>query len=266
MKIGAVSYLNTKPLIEHWSGLANDELILDLPSRLADRLKDGSLDLGLIPAVEVFQQPEFLIVPDACIACSGPVWSVKLMSRVPMDKIRSLALDEGSRTSAVLAQILLFHLHHVRPEKFPLPIQQDWTTVPTDAVVIIGDRAMAAQHPAFPHEWDLGQVWNQWTGLPFVFAVWASRKDLADHQPTELDRVQNQLNQARDLGKSDLSDIANRYARQYGLTFEDCHKYLSYYLSFDFGAQQRQALERFHQLTIDLAFAPQQRELTYHEC
>ena len=85
MRIGAVSYLNTKPLIEFWQGEADDQLVLDLPSRLADRLKNGELDLGLIPAVKVFQEPDFVIVPNACIACAGPVWSVKLMSRVPME-------------------------------------------------------------------------------------------------------------------------------------------------------------------------------------
>lgn len=266
MKIGAVSYLNTKPLIEYWEPGKGDELVLDLPSRLADRLKAGQLDLGLIPAVEVFQNPEFVIVPDACIACAGPVWSVKLMSRVPMAEIRTLSLDEGSRTSAVLCQVLLYHLHHVRPAKQPLPIDQPWTSVPTDAAVVIGDRAMAAESADFPYEWDLGQVWNEWTGRPFVFAVWATRREIVEKSGARLDRIQNQLNQARDRGKLELEKIAQRYAADYELSFESCLKYLSYYLNFDFGAPQRDALEHFHQLVIDLAFASGPRELTYHEC
>ena len=103
MRIGAVSYLNTKPLVYGLADLApQHELVYDLPSRLADRLAAGALDVALIPSVEYFQRPDYEIVSDACIACRGPVRSVKLLSRVPLESIRTLALDEGSRTSAVL--------------------------------------------------------------------------------------------------------------------------------------------------------------------
>ena len=100
MRIGAVSYLNTKPLIYRLAELApQHELVLDLPSRLADDLAAGRLDVALIPSVEFFHNPSYTVVSDACIACRGPVRSVKLFSRVPLPEIRTLALDEGSRTS-----------------------------------------------------------------------------------------------------------------------------------------------------------------------
>src|SRR4029453_14916808 len=108
MRIGAVSYLNTKPLIYGLGQLApQHELLLDLPSRLADDLAAGRLDVALIPSVEFFQNPDYTIISDARIACRGPVHSVKLFSRVPVRSIESLALDEGSRTSVALVQILL---------------------------------------------------------------------------------------------------------------------------------------------------------------
>ena len=100
LRIGAVNYLNTKPLVCGLEQLAPQaEIVFDLPSRLADGLAAGQLDVALIPSVEIFQNPTYTLVSDACIACRGPVLSVKLFSRVPPAEIRTLALDEGSRTS-----------------------------------------------------------------------------------------------------------------------------------------------------------------------
>src|SRR6056297_2390565 len=109
LRLGAVSYLNTRPLI---CGLrarlaGRGRLTLNLPSRLADDLKAGRLDVALIPSVEYLRGVGERIVSDAVIACRGPVWSVRLLSRVPLPEIRTLALDEGSRTSATLVRVLL---------------------------------------------------------------------------------------------------------------------------------------------------------------
>src|SRR5262245_9092693 len=123
LRVGAVTYLNTKPLvygIERFAPQA--ELSFDLPSRLADDLAQGRLDVGLIPSVEYFQNSDYAIVSDACIACRGPVLSVKMFSRVPADRVRSLALDEGSRTSAALVRILLWERFGLEPQLKPLPI------------------------------------------------------------------------------------------------------------------------------------------------
>jgi chorismate dehydratase len=106
LRVGAVQYLNTRPLV-HGLAAAGVRLEFDLPSRLADRLAAGTLDVALIPSIEMFRAPSKTIISDACIACRGPVWSVKLFSRVPIGQIRTLALDEGSRTSVALVQILL---------------------------------------------------------------------------------------------------------------------------------------------------------------
>ena len=106
-KIGAVSYLNTKPLVAGLKDQHDFEVIFDLPSRLADRLSARHFDAALIPVVEAVSNPDYVIVSDACIACRGPVWSVKLMSRVPAEEIKTLALDEGSRTSRALTRVFL---------------------------------------------------------------------------------------------------------------------------------------------------------------
>jgi chorismate dehydratase len=160
MRVGAVSYLNTKPLV---FGLAESapriDLVFDLPSRLADRLGRGELDVALIPSIEYFQNPAYTIVSDACIGCRGPVLSVKLLSRTPAREIRTLALDEGSRTSAALVRILLDQRFGIRPKLMPLPIEADWQASPADAVLLIGDRAIHATHETLAEVWDLGDEW-----------------------------------------------------------------------------------------------------------
>ncbi len=143
IRVGAVEYLNTKPLVYNFQELApKAELLFDFPSRLADRLATGELDVALIPSIEFFQSPGYTIVSDACIACRGPVLSVKLFSRVPVRQIRTLALDEGSRTSAALVQILLKERHAISPELGALPIGATLADTGADAVLLIGDRAI----------------------------------------------------------------------------------------------------------------------------
>ena len=175
IRIGAVEYLNTKPLICDLEAIApHAELILDLPSRLADRLATADLDVGH-PVIEYFRGRNYVLIPDIAIASKGPVLSVTLFSKVPMSGAKTLALDVGSRTSVALTQVLLKHRFHANPELHPLPMAQPVEELNNDAVLLIGDRAMRCSLPGFPFSYDLGQEWDEWTGLPFVYAVWAVR-------------------------------------------------------------------------------------------
>lgn len=251
MKIGAVSYLNTKPLIrgaQQWPDTV--QLVLDLPSRLADRLAAGELDIALIPSFEYFQNPAYSIVSDACIGCRGPVFSVKLFSRTPVCKIRTLALDEGSRTSAALVQVLLAEKCGIRPQLCPLPIDSPWEDSPTDAVLVIGDRAMHPPQTAFAEIWDLGDVWSRWAELPFVFAMWVARPGV-DY--TSLDVL---LNQARDLGLAEVRQIAAEEAPRYGLTIEQCLHYFTRNLHFYLTPSELAGLRKYHAHCVQLGLAP----------
>ena len=189
IRVGAVRYLNTKPLV---FGLAQSapqiELVYDLPSRLADSLAAGRLDVALIPSIEVFHNPGYTVISDACIACRGPVRSVKLFSRVPLESIRTLALDEGSRTSVALVQILLREQFGIRPELAPFPIEASPESIEADALLMIGDRAMRSPAGRFVAEWDLGDVWCRWAELPFVFAMWVGMKGAGDGEQVTGDR------------------------------------------------------------------------------
>ena len=260
-RIGAVSYLNTKPLVFGLDAHPDQcEIIYDLPSRLADRLASGDLDLALIPSIEAALKPDYTIVSDACIGCRGPVWSVKLLSKVEPERIGTLALDEGSRTSAALIRILLSEKFQIQPELQQLPIHADWKTVETDAVLVIGDRAMQSAGEPFAHQWDLGEVWNDWTGLPFVFAMWAAASS------EFLDQADWLLTQSRNEGVNHLHAIADSNAEAYNLTQAESRKYLAEYLHFQLGADEKKAIERYYDLAAQHNIIPNNTKLNFHEC
>ncbi len=260
VRIGAVTYLNAHPLVFSLAQLAPEiELVIDLPSRLADALADGRLDVAMIPSIEYARGDDYTIISDACIACDGPVRSVKLYSRVPVDRLRTLALDEGSRTSAALARILLKERFDICPETRPLPIGASADDVPADAVLLIGDRGMLPAPGRFEFEWDLGEQWLQWTGLPFVFAMWIARPGV------DLSGVGRLLSAARDDGIQRFDEIARRAAPTIGIPESECLAYLRDNLEFHLGPRQRQAVERYFALAGRHALAPAGVKLRFHD-
>jgi chorismate dehydratase len=260
VRVGAVNYLNTKPLICDLEKLAPEaELILDVPSRLADRLADSELDVALIPVIEYFRAGTYSIVPDISIATRGPVLSVTLFSRVPWADIRRVALDAGSRTSAALTQVLLQKRYGVTPEVVPLPLDRNAEDADADAVLLIGDRAMRACLPGFAHAFDLGQEWYDWTGLPFVYAVWAVRPG------AELGRVAWALREAKRRGLARAGVIAHREAPALGLDAGFCRRYLSTILHFDLGPREQAGLSHYHKMASELGLAPAEGTLRFLE-
>ena len=251
LRIGAVSYLNSKPLIEGLANaLPNASLLLDVPSRLADELQRGRLDVALIPSVEAFSDPDYVIVSDACVATHGPVLSVKLYSRVPLGEIRTLALDEGSRTSACLTKVILCEQFGVQPKIETLPLHRGTEATKADAILLIGDRAMHAPAESFHTVWDLGEEWLRWTGLPFVFAMWVARRD------TDLRGVGEALSAVRDLGLQKIGEIAQRECGPLGLSREAAQRYLTRNLHFRLGAAERQGLRQFQALAAEQGLVP----------
>jgi len=250
IRIGAVEYLNTKPLICDLETLApNIELILEVPSRLADLLADGQLDVALIPAIEYFRAGSYTVVPDISIASRGPVLSVTLFSRLPWAGIRWVALDEGSCTSATLCQILLRRKYGIAPEIVPLPLAQAAEGSDADAVLLIGDRAMRACLPGFAHAYDLGQEWHDWTGLPFVYAVWAVREGV-DLGPAEAALVESKRR-----GCARIGEIAHEQAPKLGLDAGFCRRYLANIIHFDLGPREQAGLHHYYMLACELGLA-----------
>jgi chorismate dehydratase len=259
VRIGAVTYLNTKPLIHDLEELAPDaELVLDVPSRLAEQLDQGQLDVALIPVIEYFRAASYRIVPGIAIASNGPVLSVTLFSRVPWPQIRRVALDAGSRTSAALTQILLRSRYGVAPEVVPLPLSAAAEESDADAVLLIGDRAMRACLPGFAHAYDLGQEWHNWTGLPFVYAVWAVR-DGCDLGPVEA-----ALHEAKRRGCASIGPIAHQEAPRLGLDGGFCRRYLATIIRFDLGPREQAGLHHYYMLACELGLARRGVSLSYY--
>jgi chorismate dehydratase len=227
---------------------------------LADDLAAGRLDVALIPSIEYFKNPGYTIVSDACIGCRGPVLSVKLFCRTPVERIRTLALDEGSRTSAALVRILLDRQFGLSPRLVPLPIGDSIDDSSADAVLLIGDRAMHPPAGRYADVWDLGDAWRRWSKLPFVFAMWVARSgvDLAGLDLTEVGQA---LAAARDLGVAHVDDIAAREAAPLGLSRPQCVAYLRDNLHFFLGRRERQGLRLFYRHAAELGLAPRGLDL-----
>ena len=234
VRLGAVSYLNSRPLIEDLHELLPGSSIeLDYPSRLADALSDHSLDIALIPSIEYFRRDGYEIVSNACVAARGPVMSVKLYCRVHPGDVKRIAMDEGSRTSATLARVILAEKYGSYPESEPLSMESLTTDSNADAVLLIGDRAMHEPDESFFEVMDLGEMWYEWTGLPFVFAMWVA------HSDAELTGVAAALNESRDRGLAAVNEIAHTEAPKLGITERVATDYLTKNLHYTMTSAER---------------------------
>ena len=180
LKITAVSYLNTKPLLY---GLVHSplrpqlDITLDIPSECARKLTAGEVDLGLIPVAAIPDVPNARIVGDYGIGSVGAVKTVSIFSQIPIQRTKRLYLDFHSRTSIQLAQILLREYWCVSPELVPATPGFLERLTPTDAAVVIGDRTIGLEND-FRYVYDLSAAWLDHTGLPFVFAAWVANREL----------------------------------------------------------------------------------------
>jgi chorismate dehydratase len=233
--------------------------LLDYPSRLADGLSSGDLDVALVPSVEAISEPDYEVVSNACVATRGPVLSVKLYFRVRPASVARLALDAGSRTSAALARIMLAERFGVEPILEPLPLESSITATTADAVLLIGDRAIRPPCETFHTVWDLGSEWLNWTGLPFVFALWVTR------QGVSLGRAEAALAAARDRGVAAIDAIATRESLSMGLPLEVVDGYLRQNLHFTLGSAERQGLRLYLDLASRLGLAPEGRTVRFRE-
>ena len=260
MQIGAVSYLNSRPLIEGLEGLLpSANLVLDYPSRLADALSNGQLDVALIPSIEYFRRPGYEVISDACVAARGEVLSVKLYCRVHPGQIRTLALDEGSRTSAALTKVILAERYGVIPKTEPLRMESATTDSGADAVLLIGDRAMHSPEESFVEVMDLGQFWYDWTGLPFVFAMWVARREV------NTEGVDEALSHARDLGIANVADIAREEAPRLGISESLAHNYLTRNLHYHLTSAERSGLKLFSELAAQHNLVKPNVDIVYRD-
>jgi chorismate dehydratase len=206
IRLGAVDYLNARPLVYGLERQERFTVRFDPPSRCAALLHEGSIDVGMIPTIEYCRGPEYRIVPGMAIISRSAVASVALFARRPLKEIRTIAADTSSRTSNGLIRILCAERFGIRPEFRPMPPDPDAMFEACDAALIIGDPALYLD-PAEKRvdKIDLAEEWIALTGLPFVWAFWAGRPGALEADDVRI------LREARDSGVANADAIADEY-------------------------------------------------------
>lgn len=242
IRIGAVSYLNTRPLVfgmEQGLGRDRIELSYDVPAVLADRMRREELDVALMPLVALAEMPHLEIVPGLGIVTRGPSRSVLLLADRPLDAVRTVGLDPESRTSNALTRVLFDRVWRGTPEFHTAPHELGEALDRFDAVVRIGDKALFEHAPGDVHVHDLGGVWTADTGMPFVFAAWFARPGVVDR---ELYKV---LHASRREGSKMIPLIAEDYSWHGVRDPQLSRLYLERHIHFKLGNAEVRAMELF---------------------
>jgi len=235
IRVGAVSYLNTKPLIYGFEqGKMKEEidLVIDYPANIAALLQNKEIDIGLVPVAVIPKLKEHYIISDYCIGCDGEVASVCLFSDISLDKIETILLDYQSKTSIALLKILLKEHWNISPKLVTGTGNYEKDITGTTAGLVIGDRALN-QRSRSKYIYDLGHAWKEMTGLPFVFATWVSNKKI----PPDFIMA---FNEANEFGLNNLDEVI----RQNPNTVFDLRRYYTEFVKFklDFQMQAAKAL------------------------
>ncbi|MFD0551142.1 menaquinone biosynthetic enzyme MqnA/MqnD family protein [Streptomyces rectiviolaceus] len=253
-RVGHIQFLNCMPL--YW-GLARTgtlldfELTKDTPEKLSEQLVRGDLDIAPVTLVEFLKNADDLVAfPDLAVGCDGPVMSCVIVSQVPLDQLDGarVALGSTSRTSVRLAQLLLAERHGVRPDYYTCPPDLGLMMQEADAAVLIGDAALRANLIDGPRlgldVYDLGQMWKDWTGLPFVFAVWAARRDYVEREPAVVHAVHKAFLASRDLSLEEVGKVSEQAARWEAFDAAVLERYFTT-LDFRFGSAQLEGVAEF---------------------
>lgn len=254
LRLGVVSYLNAVPLAHGLDADPDFEVTRAVPSRVAEMLHAGEIDLGTIPSVE-YAMGEYAIVPGVAIGSRGAVRSVSLYHRRPLDAARRVALDASSRTSAVLARVLLRQRLGRDPEYVVMPPDLDAMLADADAALLIGDPALYAQSDL--QRIDLGEEWLSRTGLPFVFAFWAGPEG-----PVTASHVARlQLALRRNIERVDT--IAAGYTGGGPGHAALNESYLRANVAFALGPEERAGLREFYRRAFAQGLIPREPELVF---
>jgi chorismate dehydratase len=256
-RISIIDYLNAAPLnygFKHGLGFEHFHLKFQVPSICADRLKDGQVDAGLISSIEYLRIPGLRIVPGLCIASPKRVRSVVVLSKVPPEEIRTLALDTSSRTSVVLSQILLRERFGVRPEVVDMAPDQTAMLDRCDAALLIGDVAMRARREGLL-VLDLAEEWHAWTGLPFVFEDAPALDVPGGAGPF--------FHKSLEMGNQNLAAMVDEAWRTIGWTKPELQEYLTQNISYSLGEAERESLALFYEKAVKHGFAPELKPLRF---
>lgn len=251
----AVSYLNTVPLV--WGMLQGPQqgafdLHFALPSQCAEELRSGKAGIGIVPVAAMLDQ-KLAVFRGAGIACHGPVRSILLISKTPFAEIRTLAADSSSRSSVLLARVILARRYAVEPVIKTLPPSLPEMLEAADACLIIGDPALlldpAELRASGFYVADLGAEWVEMTGLPMVFAVWAGREELLSPAREEVFVASCRY------GLAHIGDIVEAEHQRRGVTRELAREYLTHRIVFELGPREYQGMDLYLKYAAQLAHA-----------
>jgi chorismate dehydratase len=257
VRIGMVNYINTAPLYDVWLRTVNrpDWMIVEaVPSTLNRMLYDDELDMGLVSSQEYVIHPEkYILLDDISISASGPVGSVFLFSRCEPEKLagKLVLLSGQSQTSVSLVKIILENLYNVKPLYQVGSVLEAQYNNDISGALAIGDEALIlAQDKVFPYKIDLGKIWHEKTSLPFVFAVWAMRKEFCQKNYETVWEIHRELVRCREEGKKDLGEISKKVSPRVSMQPEACYEYLRG-IEHDFGPEKKKGLVRFIEYLIE---------------
>ena len=235
MRLGRIGYVNCFPVygaIDRGVVKVDAELVTGTPSELNDLLAAGELDVSVVSAVEYARNASrYHLLPNLAISSDGPVRSVALFTRRPAPQLdgRTILVSASSRTSVELLRLLCQDVWGVKPKLAEARAEaadlEAVMALPHDGVLVIGDPALLLQaRNAYPHRYDLGEEWKKWTGLPFVFAVWAARREVSRDQAV---RVHDRLLESKRWGLEHLDLLAEEASSLTGIALAACREYLS---------------------------------------
>lgn len=261
--LSIIDYLNAAPLnygFKHGLGFEHFHMKFHTPSVCADQLRAGEADAGLISSIEYLRIPGLRVVPGLCIASPRRVRSVVILSRVPPEEIRTLALDTSSRSSVVLGRILLRERYGVDPEIADMGPDLTAMLSRHDAALLIGDPAMRARREGLL-VLDLAEEWHAWTGLPFVFALWTVRAEAPELSAPG--GVSSFFHRSLELGRQHLPEILDDAWRATGWTKLELHEYFTENIGYRLGEAERDSLDLFFDKASRHGFAPAPKPLVF---
>lgn len=244
IRLGAVSYLNTLPLIEGLGKLSDLSITLTAPARLIDLLMERAVEVALASVIDAQRAAEpVAILPVGMIGSDGPTLTVRLFSRVPIERITRVHADIESHTSVALLRVLLAERFGLTPTV--VDFDPDHPTPEAESILLIGDKVIT--HPAtaalYPHQLDLGEAWRDWTGLPFVYAVWMCRAE--DAGSARIRAAAAILDRQRRHNATRLPWIAATRAPARGWPVDVACDYLGEHLTYDLGRRAHDAVRLF---------------------
>jgi len=264
-RLGVVSFLNARPLIAGLEQVADVAPVHDVPARLPVLLAEQRVDAALLPIVDLLRNPgRYRVVSDACIGCDGETLTVRVFAQQPPESLNMLRVDQDSHTSVALAQVLWPRLFGRELEVCPLtadgrPLNNG------EGLLLIGDKVVSPDRAQFAYEVDLGSAWREYTGLPFVFAVWAvSRTDRRQEGRDEWQaRLGRLLSAARDRGERQAARIAATFGPQHGWPVALAERYLTRCLRYRLDERSRAGAELFGRLCVAAALAPPEARIDW---